>query len=147
MRLKVILDEPINPLGRIEKIQLANNWQRVIVHFGGVEGLPLSGGERVEAVAEHTAETGSSELLPNTAVHKDPDGDFVLYIERERVTFLGDVYYARRQSVSVFESNETESSVWFFVPLSNPIIINSDRPVRNGDRVKIVGLGDVIASR
>lgn len=100
--------------------------------------LTLTGGEKAEITAEHLSELYGS-VLPNSAIRKDDEGDYILYVERVRNTLLGYAYYARRMSVGILEQDDSYTAFYMMIETEGPVIINSDRPVAEGDRVRLVG--------
>ena len=109
--------------------------------------LLLYGGERVEVVIEELSSPPRpgpgelpSEMLPNHAIRQDMGGYFILYVERVENTLLGYSHYAARANINVLLAGDRYTS-FRRMNLENadyPIILQSDRPVSEGDRVRMV---------
>jgi len=102
--------------------------------------IPVSGGEGVRVTIEQFSELFGN-VLPNSAIRNDSIGPFILYVERERNTFLGYSYVANQMRIHIFENGQGERYTAFhmFAEPDGPIIIQSDRPIVAGDRLRLVG--------
>ena len=102
--------------------------------------MPVSGGEGVRVTVEQFSELFGN-VLPNSAIRNDNIGSFVLYVVRERNTLLGYSYVANKMYIHIFEDGRGERYTAFhmFTEPDGPIIIQSDRPVIAGGRVRLVG--------
>ena len=108
------------------------------------------GGERLRVLIEdmiQAADFGiipTPDKLPNTAIREDINGYFILYTEMVSNFLVGSSYYARRRTIEVIYIGERYTFFRFLLdegPVEEPIIINSDRPVYTGDRVRPVAAG------
>lgn len=127
----------------VERVGYANGRIRADVVF---DAPSLTGGEKAEAVAEHSSELYGT-VLPNSAIRKDDEGPFILYTERVKNTLLGYAYYARRMPINIFEQDERRTAFWMMTETDRPIIVNSDRPVAPGDRIRMVGGDELVEIR
>jgi len=102
--------------------------------------MPVSGGEGVRVTVNQFSELFQN-VLPNSAIREDNIGLFILYVSRERNTLLGYSYVARQSRIHVFENGRGERYTAFhiFTEPDGPIVIQSDRPVTAGDRIRLVG--------
>jgi len=96
------------------------------------------GGERVEVIIEDMV-SPRDHVLPNYAIREDSRGDFILIAKRESNTLLGDVFYAERVNIKVTRRGDFVSSFTMSEELEDPIIMQSDRPISDGDRIRVVG--------
>jgi len=99
----------------------------------------VNGGEGVTVIIERFSEL-FGEVLPNSAIRRDQVGYFILYAARERNTLLGYSYVARFMRIQIFEGGRGDrySAFWMMSEPDGPIIIQSDRPITQGDRVRLV---------
>ncbi|SKC85212.1 efflux RND transporter periplasmic adaptor subunit [Maledivibacter halophilus] len=74
-------------------------------------------------------------LVPNSAIKQDVKGYYVLVIG-ETDGIFGKEYYAKKINVRVIKSDEKNSAVEGFTYF-RPVIIGSDKEIKNGSRVKI----------
>jgi len=121
--------------GEMEEIKSEGG--RLLVDFT-LDVPGASGGERVEVVIEDSI-TVRDNLLPNAAIREDGRGDFILIVKRESNTLLGHSYYAERINISVFQRGDHVTSFRLNDELDGPVILQSDRPIRDGDRIRVVG--------
>jgi len=96
------------------------------------------GGERVEVVIEDIISAHGS-LLPNYAIRSDDRGNFIFIVRHETNAFMGSSYFVER--VNVVVTNRGDRYTDFTLPdeLEGPIILQSDRPIREGDRIRMIG--------
>jgi len=97
----------------------------------------VTGGEGVTVIMERFSELFSM-ILPNSAIRQDEHGYFILYAEQERNTLLGYSYFARQLRIQVGQRGDRTSSVWMFLEPGGAIIMQSDRPIAHGSRVRLV---------
>ena|GEM_PF-3428275 len=96
----------------------------------------LTGGERMEARYEHVSGKHMA-ILPNSAL-AGASGDYKVYSVVAKPGFFGDEYFLREQSVERYDYNDSVSAVSLYMALeTTPYVINSDRVVRDGDRVRL----------
>jgi len=106
----------------------------------------LIGGERVEARLENVSRKYEA-ILPNSAIAGTP-GDYKVYAVETKPGVFGDEYYLREWSVERYEYNDSVSAVSLFMDLeTTPYVINSDRAVRDGDRVRLANPSDYSGTR
>ena len=103
------------------------------------------GGETAEINVHHTSDLHHN-ILPLTAIHSDILQDYVLFVERVEGTF-GYEYYARRANINIDSQDNYNAAVDLSGSRRLPVIINSDKPVLAGDRVKVVGGSDLVEIR
>ena len=74
-------------------------------------------------------------VLPNSAVHKDSEGDFVLTVESKK-TPLGVRYKAHRVPIEIVASDDTKSAVSGLLG-SEFVITNATSPISDGQSVRL----------
>jgi multidrug efflux pump subunit AcrA (membrane-fusion protein) len=105
----------------------------------------LTGGERLELSVQYISQLHET-LIPNRALRSDPNGDYVLIVEMVSGT-LRDEFYARRVTVRPISADNRHTSIIMIVHEMSPIIIDSDRVVSAGDRIRIVGGRELVGVR
>ena len=121
--------------GEVQRMTPAQGRLRTEIIFE--TDMPVAGGEGVTATVEQFSQL-FAQVLPNSAIRQDAMGYFVLFAARERNTLMGHSYVARELRIQVIEQGDRTSSVWMHLDVDYPIIIQSDRPVAAGDRVRLV---------
>ena len=113
------------------------------INFAATENI--SEGEVAELHIEDVSDLYKN-ILPNTAIHKDGAGYYILYAEKVRGMF-GYEYYTRRMAIHVLlqDINNTACTIISDEPL--PVIINSDKTVSENDKIRIVGGSDLVEIR
>ena len=102
-----------------------------------------SGGERVNVVITDVYTTGVNQL-PNDAIREDArGGDFILVARQVPNTLLGYSYFAERVDIEVTLRGDQHTVFTMRNELEAPVILQSDRPIEEGDRVRMVGAADV----
>ncbi|MDG0809029.1 efflux RND transporter periplasmic adaptor subunit [Cohnella rhizosphaerae] len=96
----------------------------------------IRGGETVKVHLEKDASDTDTMLVPSAAVRRDGAGAYVLVIE-ERQGPLGNAYYASRRSVSVKETGDGMSAVSGSLFEGDRMIVESEEPLSEGERVRI----------
>lgn len=129
--------------GVIDKLGYENGRIRADIMF---DALSIKGGERVEAVAELVSPLFEM-VLPNSAVRKDKDGYYILYVERISNSIMGYSYYARRLPATILLQDEQKTAIFLLSDNKELIIINSDRPVADGDRIRMVSGNELVETR
>ncbi len=100
------------------------------------DGTGLKGGEMLEI--EITKESRFSDtIIPNSAVRKDASGRNYVYVIKERKSSLGREYYLQKAFIYIEASDKNETAVASGLSLFESVVAESDRPVMEGDRVKI----------
>jgi len=100
-------------------------------------GSRVSGGE-LAMVTIMGARMNHAAIIPVSALRTDGQGYFILFVERVEQTF-GSSYYARIERVRPDVRDANNVAITSFSPLpEGPIIVNSDMPVRPGERVRLV---------
>lgn len=131
--------------GRLEEIIFKDEGLYANVSFQSQ--IQLKGGEAVEALFEKKAGRYPS-ILPNTAVREGQNSAYILYAEKVKSTF-GHEFIAKEIPVTIM--NQDKNNCYFSagdVSIENlPIIMNSNKAVFDGTKVKIVGEGDFTAIR
>jgi multidrug efflux pump subunit AcrA (membrane-fusion protein) len=129
--------------GEICGLIIAEGRLKATVQFVAADA---AGGEVAEVKVQDTSELFQS-VLPNSAVRSDSYGNHVLYVEAVK-GFFGYEYYARRINVWLEANNSYNTAIRIFDNDGNvPIIINSDKAISEGDRVRIVGGSDLVEIR
>jgi len=98
---------------------------------------PVIGGEGVTVTVEQFSEL-FTQVLPNSAIRQDAMGYFILFATQEGHTFIGRSYVAREMRIQVWERGDRTTAFWMHLDIEYPIIIQSDRPVAAGDRIRLV---------
>jgi len=97
------------------------------------------GGERVNVVIEDIYSTRMNHL-PNEAIREDTRGeDFILIARQVPNTLLGYSYFAERVEIEVTLRGDQFTVFDMRYELDAPVILQSDRPIEEGDRVRMVG--------
>jgi len=114
-----------------------------------VESSRLIGGELAFVTVSGTRSNQPS-IIPLSALREDSNGYYIFFIERvERI--FGSHYYVRTQRVNVRGHDHNNAAVTSSFGMdevtTEPIIINSDMPVRVGERVRLVASYDFEPSR
>ena len=112
-----------------------NRWQKDLTF--SAPRANVNGGERVRVSIDHITEVQEN-VLPNSAVRQDGRGYFILYVEWMNSRFVGGNYYARRLDVAVLNRGDRVTAVNMEAHGIGPIILQSDIPVFDGDRVRLV---------
>ena len=98
---------------------------------------PVTGGEGITVTVEQFSEL-FAQVLPNSAIRQDAMGYFVLFAAQEGHTFIGRSYVAREMRIHVWERGDGTTAFRMHLDIEYPIIIQSDRPVAAGDRIRLV---------
>ena len=96
------------------------------------------GGERVYAIIEDVYTTGANHL-PNYAIREDTRGDFIFVARQVPNTLLGYSYFAERVDIDITMQGDIHSVFTMLDELDAPVILQSDRPIEEGDRIRMVG--------
>lgn len=114
---------------------------KAVIEFDAPE---LSGGELVKLNMQTSVV--SEYVLSNSAIHEDEDGNIYVLTVEKRKSSIGYEYVLVKSLVTVKDSNERYSALWYLLS-ENPVVINSDRPVYDGARVRLEDEGDYVGSR
>lgn len=131
---------PIN--GKVAKLYHESGELNVRVEFF-LEGL--RGGEKAELRFEYISPKYPT-TLPNSAIHEDQYGKYILYAEKVKAA-LGYEFYARKMPVNLIENDRLRSAVNLYSSERIPVITNSDAPVSEGDKIRIVDGSDIVEIR
>lgn len=96
----------------------------------------IRGGEAVKVHIEKEASETDTMLVPGTAIHRDGVSYYVLVIE-ERQGPLGNAYYASRRSIAVKDTSDGMTAVSGNLFEGERIIVESEEPLTEGERVRI----------
>ena len=96
------------------------------------------GGERVNVIIEDTYTTRVNHL-PNYAVREDTTGNFILIARQVSNTLLGYSYIVERVDIDVTLRGDVFTVFELNEELDAPVILQADRPIVVGDRVRMVG--------
>jgi hypothetical protein len=121
---------------QIEEIVSAERRLRTTILFDPLDH-ELTGGERAEVTIEDISVL-VDQLLPNYALREDELGEFILVVRREENMFFGYSYYAQRVGILVLQHGDRQTSFVSFLDIEDPIILQSDRPIEEGDRIRVV---------
>lgn len=131
--------------GKLEEIIFKDEGLYAKVSFQSQ--IQLKGGETVEALFEKKAGRYPY-ILPNTAVREGQNSAYILYAEKVKSTF-GSEFIAKEIPVTIM--NQDKNNCYISpgeTSIENlPIIINSNKAVLDGTKVKIVGEGTFTAIR
>jgi len=146
--------EYINMESTVE-IKIAGNYEKMI---GKISAVTPVQDDPESYIVTVTAETANRELsgvsvavtikteselyevmIPNSALHKDGKGYYVLTMQ-EVTGVLGKSYQAKRADVSLLDSDENYCAIEGLVYMT-PIIIKSDKIVSEGDIVRYEDAG------
>jgi hypothetical protein len=122
---------------QIEEIVSAEGRLRATILFDPLDH-EFIGGERAEVNIEDISVL-VEQMLPNYAIREDELGEFILVVTREENMFFGYSYYANRVDIMVFQRGDRDTSFVSFLNIEEPIILQSDRPIEEGDRIRVVG--------
>ncbi|WP_179281339.1 efflux RND transporter periplasmic adaptor subunit [Paenibacillus sp. XY044] len=75
-------------------------------------------------------------LVPNEAVHDENGKKYVFGIEPKEGP-LGNAFYVRKEYITVVDSNETQSAVTDGIFDQEQIIMESSKPLQEGDRIRM----------
>lgn len=114
---------------------------KVVIEF---DAPGLSGGELVKLNMQTSIV--SEYVLPNSAIHEDEDGSIYVLTVDKRKSSIGYEYVLVKSLVLVKDSNERYTALRYSLS-ENPVVINSDRPVYDGARVRLADGGDYVGSR
>ena len=122
--------------GKITKIYYYNQMVTIEAQFD--ESIQFTGGEKIEALFERRSKQYPT-IIPNSAV-REGEGKYLLYIEKVDTSFGYD-YIARQIGIKVADIDPNNSYINWASERGDdlPIIINSDKAVLPGDKIKIVG--------
>lgn len=100
-----------------------------------IESDSLSGGE---AGSVRFAKKSSvySLLVPNSAIHEDSAGTYVLVVD-EKHGFLGNENYARKAYVEIEDYDDSKTAVSYGITIDSLVITGSSKPVSDGDVVRL----------
>lgn len=122
--------------GEVRRVSASGGRLHVEIAFEGGHRR-INGGERAEVVIEQFSEMADS-VLPNSAMRRDGAGYYIMYVAREPNTLLGHSYYARQMRITVLEEGDRFTSFMTMDDLEGPVIIFSDRPFFQNDRIRVV---------
>lgn len=99
-------------------------------------------GEELSAGTQLTVSIGEKSanydvLVPNSALHTDTNGSFVLVVT-SKSTPLGNRYYANRVDVNVLATDDVNSAVSGGISSSDYVITTSTKPIESGQMVRLV---------
>ena len=145
---EILWGAPSNEVtGRIAQIFQHGTQAMVVIE---IESGLFRGGElaqiRIQGPGIH-----SHQAIPRSALRQDSTGYYMLYVEAVERLF-GISYYARVRRIEGVMARGIDGYVatvpaWGITTLEEPIIINSDVPVHEGDRVRPVEVGDFFDTR
>lgn len=98
-------------------------------------GEELQGGENLTvSIGERSASYDL--VVPNSAIHEDNDGKFILTVESKQSP-LGNRYIAQRENVEVLAADDTQSAIKAALYGYEYVITTSTLPVEPGNQVRI----------
>ena len=132
-----------NVSGEVKNARIENGQLRVEVHFRADNVIS---GETAEITVHNTSILYKT-LIPNSAVRTDAQGEYLLYVERVE-SLLGEEFYARRVGFGIAQQDQYNTAGQIYaIDTRIPLIIDSDKPVADGERVRIVGGGELVGIR
>lgn len=75
-------------------------------------------------------------LVPQSAMHVDSSGSFVLVLETKQTPF-GERYYAKRMSVKILEQNSQYAAIEGNFGTLGSVITYASQPIESGDQVRV----------
>ena len=81
-------------------------------------------------------------IVPNSAIHEDNQGKFILIVESKQSP-LGNRYVASRVNVDVLASDESVSAISAILLGYEYVITNATKPVSAGEQVRLAEDADV----
>ncbi|MBD8497907.1 efflux RND transporter periplasmic adaptor subunit [Paenibacillus arenosi] len=131
-RIEEIQDaEPLTSSGEDAGQTMYTAMKRLTV---AIQDNALQGGE--QAVVELTKTIDDVILVDNKAIHHEGDKRYIFSFE-ERNGPLGNAFYARKQYITIVDSNETQSAVTEGLFNQEQIIVESSAPLQEGDKIRI----------
>ena len=132
-----------NLQGTLDKIIFEDGSLKATILFSAVDCV--NGGEKAEVSLVKTSDIYKN-ILPNSAIRQDSDGFFILYTEQVKGRF-GYEYYAKRAMINILAQDTVNTAFNMVSDDRLSVIVNSDKPVSENDRLRIVGGGDLLAIR
>lgn len=114
---------------------MPSNSQSYEVTFSIDGGNPFQIGDSVQVTIRQTSQRYYT-IIPISSLREDSNGKFVFILE-EQSGALGTKQIVRRVDVTVQESNETQAAVNGSLSDWDKLIERGDRPLNDGDRVRI----------
>lgn len=114
---------------------MPSNSQTYEVTFSIDGGNPFQIGDSVQVTIRQTSQRYYT-IIPISSLREDSKGKFVFILE-EQSGALGTKQIVRRVDVTVQESNETQAAVNGSLSDWDKLIERGDRPLNDGDRVRI----------
>ena len=116
------------------KADPSNPTKNVILVFD-LSGEELLGGENLTvSIGQRSANYDL--IVPNSAVHEDNEGKFILTVESKQSP-LGNRYIARRENIEVLATDDTQSAISAALYGYEYVITTSSLPVEAGQQVRI----------
>lgn len=100
------------------------------------DGSDLRGGELAEISIKKESGIYDS-LVPNTAVRTDTNGRKYVYVIKERKSSIGREFYLQKAYIYIRASDKVHTAVSDGLKPFEKVVVESDRTVMAGDRVKI----------
>ncbi len=108
--------------------------QKTLITFD-ISGESISAGQSLTlSVGSHSASFDT--IVPNSAVHEDNNGKFVLVCE-SKSTPLGNRYTAVRYDVTVLAKDDTKTAITSALSGYEYVITTSTKPIKSGDQVRL----------
>ncbi len=101
-----------------------------------IVGEELLGGESI-TVSIGGRSANYDLVVPNSAIHEDNEGKFILTVESKQSP-LGNRYIARRENVEVLAADDTQSAIKAALYGYEYVITTSSLPVEAGNQVRII---------
>jgi len=139
MRFNIIMRELMGlpgDMGEILDVEATDDGQLLVEFL--FRGHGNFEGENIDAIIEDTYIT-SNNLVINDAVKADEFGDFLLVAQRERGMLFGYRYFAKRVDIEVIRRGDFLTEFVTTADLSDPIIFFPENPIKEGDRIRLVG--------
>lgn len=131
-----------NLSGAIKSIKYVEGELEILIEFSSNRAL---GGELANVSLQEISQLQAC-VIPNSALRNDSRGDYILTVSKKN-GIIGDEYYAKRVNVTVISYDSQNTSIENLVDTSEAIIINSDKTISEGERIKLSNGSDIDAIR
>ena len=122
-----------NISGTVQEVTVQGEQLEIVIHFRA-EGL--LGGELASLNIEKVSDLYEC-VVPNSAVHQAANGNYVYAVD-ERKTLFGHDFMLREIKVEIREADDRNTAILLYSRDPVTLLLNSDRPVRESERVRIV---------
>lgn len=131
-----------NLSGAIKSIKSVEGEIEILIEFSSNRAL---GGELADVSLQEISQLQAC-VIPNSALRNDSGGDYIFIVEKKK-GIIGEEYYAKRVKVNIMSYDSQYTSIENLVDTSEAIIINSDKTISEGERIKLSNGSDIDAIR